>query len=106
MYFPLPAPMLDFLILALLEKKDSYGYEICQAIKQIQMIKEPALYPILKKLEKSGYISSYEQICNGRRRKYYSLQPKGRQFLAELRKDWNAYRAGIDQITERISYDK
>ena len=41
MRFPLPAPMLEFLILACLEKQDSYGYEICQTIKTIQNIKEP-----------------------------------------------------------------
>lgn len=101
MQFPLPAPMLEFLILGYLEKRDSYGYEICQSIKQVQAIKEPVLYPILKKLQKEGFISSYEQSIQSRRRKYYSLQPEGRQRLEDMRSDWQQYKAGIDAITEK-----
>lgn len=98
MEFPLPSLMLEFLILGFLEKKDSYGYEICQKIKSVQEIREPVLYPILKKLQKEESISSYEEIHRGRRRKYYSLTPAGRKRLESLRADWELYKKGIDTI--------
>ena len=35
MYFPTSAALIEFLILAILEQGDSYGYEISQTIKLI-----------------------------------------------------------------------
>lgn len=52
MYFPTSSTLIEFLILAILESEDSYGYEVSQTIKLIANIKESTLYPILKKLEK------------------------------------------------------
>lgn len=48
MYFPTSSALIEFLILAVLEQDDSYGYEISQTIKLIANIKESTLYPILK----------------------------------------------------------
>lgn len=101
MEFPLPAVMLEFLILGFLEKKDSYGYEICQVIKNVQEIREPVLYPILKNLQKQNLIESYEEVHNGRRRKYYSLSQLGNKRLSLLRKDWNQYQRRITEIVEQ-----
>ena len=39
MYFPTSAALIEFLILAILEQGDSYGYEISQTIKLIAKIK-------------------------------------------------------------------
>ena len=55
MYFPVSATLIEFLILAIVEKNDSYGYDISQTIKLVANIKESTLYPILKKLEKAGF---------------------------------------------------
>lgn len=101
MRFPLPAPLLEFLILAILDQQDSYGYEICQQIKTIQMIKEPVLYPILKKLQQEGLIESYEKIISNRRRKYYTLTQDGSEELNAMRHDWKQYAEGIERITNR-----
>lgn len=98
MYFPLPAPMLEFLILAILSHQDSYGYEICQTIKQVQAIKEPVLYPILKRLESQNEISSYEKKVNGRRRKYYRLTQNGDAQLIRLMHDWSMYTVKVTDI--------
>ncbi len=40
MYFPTSSALIEFLILAVLEQDDSYGYEISQTIKLIANIKE------------------------------------------------------------------
>lgn len=44
MYFPTSATVIEFLILAIVDKDDSYGYAISQTIKQIANIKESTLH--------------------------------------------------------------
>lgn len=59
MYFPVSALLIEFMILSIVNREDSYGYEISQTIKLVADIKESTLYPILKKLEKAGYVTTY-----------------------------------------------
>lgn len=78
MYFPTSSILIEFLILAIIDREDSYGYEISQTIKLVANIKESTLYPILKKLEKAGYMTTYNQAYQGRKRKYYSITQEGK----------------------------
>ena len=86
MYFPTSSALIEFLILAVLEKGDSYGYEISQTIKLIANIKESTLYPILKKLEGNSFLTTYSREFQGRMRKYYSCllytSPSPRDYAA------------------------
>ena len=43
------------------------------------------LYPILHQLEGHGYLTSDEQLTDGRRRRYYQATPNGRQLLTQIR---------------------
>ena len=107
MYYPVSALLIEYLILAIVSKHDSYGYDISQTIKLIASIKESTLYPILKKLEKAGYVSTYTQEHQGRRRKYYHLTDSGEKHLVYLTKEWSVYKMTIDGIVEgRIRHDK
>jgi len=81
------------LILTILKDGDDYGYNI---IKKIALVtdgelkwKEGSLYPVLAKLEKREYLSSYFQVQDGRKRKYYSLNESGKNHLAKLKEEWN-----------------
>jgi transcriptional regulator, padR family len=106
-YFPTSSALIEFLILALVEKEDSYGYEISQTIKLLANIKESTLYPILKKLEKNSYLTTYSQEFQGRKRKYYSLTGSGLDQLNKLREEWNQYISTINNIIEgNIHHDK
>jgi len=49
MYFPVSALLIEFMILSIVNREDSYGYEISQTIKLVADIKESTLYP-----EKTG----------------------------------------------------
>ena len=51
MYFPVSALLIEYMILSVVESRDSYGYEISQTVKKAADIKESTLYPILKKLQ-------------------------------------------------------
>ena len=57
-HFPTSAVVIEFLILAIVDEQDSYGYEISRTIKLIADIKESSLYPILKRLEKAGFVTT------------------------------------------------
>ena len=54
MYFPTSSILIEFLILAIIDREDSYGYDISQTIKLASNIKESTLYPILKSLRKQA----------------------------------------------------
>ncbi len=100
MYYPVSALLIEFLILSIVDTADSYGYEISQTIKLVAEIKESTLYPILKKLEKSGYLTTYTEEYQGRKRKYYSITESGRKQLDFLRDEWISYRDTINGIIE------
>lgn len=107
MYFPLSATLIEFLILSILKDQDSYGYDISQTIKLVANIKESTLYPILKKLEKSGYLKTYSQEHQGRQRKYYQLTQEGHSHLAFLAGEWQSYKENLDAIIEgSLRHDK
>lgn len=101
MYYPVSALLIEFLILSVVESQDSYGYEISpDPVKIVADIKESTLYPILKKLEKNGYLTTYSQEFQGRKRKYYSITDSGKEQLVYLNKEWISYRDTIDGIIE------
>ena len=107
MYFPTSAALIEFLILAILEQGDSYGYEISQTIKLIAKIKESTLYPILKKLDTNRYLTTYSRKYQGRMRKYYSLTDRGVEQLVTLKDEWTLYTDTINGIIEgSIRHDK
>lgn len=107
MYFPTSSALIEFLILAVLERGDSYGYEISQTIKLIANIKESTLYPILKKLEASGFLTTYSREFQGRMRKYYSLTNRGVEQLVTLKEEWTLYTETVNGIIEgSIRHDK
>ena len=56
MYFPVSALLIEYMILSVVESRDSYGYEISQTVKKAADIKESTLYPILKKCRISDYL--------------------------------------------------
>ena len=99
-YYPVSAVLTECLILSVVEQQDSYGYEISQTVKLVAAIKESTLYPILRKLETGGYLTTYSEEFQGRKRKYYSITEEGRRQLEYLRKEWREYRNTVDDIVE------
>ncbi|XP_041618455.1 putative DNA-binding protein YwzG [Vulpes lagopus] len=90
----------DILPLCAFAREDSYGYAISHTIKKLANIKESTLYPILKKLEKAGYLSTYQQEYQGRKRKYYAITDSGKEQLAFLKTEWKLYQEKVDEIIE------
>lgn len=93
----------DTIILAQLEKGDSYGYQINKYIKQCTNgeyeLKEATLYTAFKRLETNGCIHSYWGDENtGARRKYYAITPIGEAAYAKLLAEWNTAKRLIDNL--------
>lgn len=83
----------NYIILSILAKFDSYGYEMTKIIetvsKQNIQLTEAALYTALKKLLAEEKITSYTgKNKKGMNRRYYQITPKGKQELKLFRKDW------------------
>ncbi len=91
------------LVLSILSKGESYGYDI---IQQVHLLSEGTikwtdgmLYPLLHKMEKRGFINSeWKAAENGRRRKYYRITNKGKKQLASDQAAWNFVTSIFDQL--------
>jgi len=80
--------LLEFCVLAVLQKSDSYGYQIIKDISGCIDISESTLYPILKRLEVASYLETYSLEHNSRLRKYYRITEKGTNHIVEFLNDW------------------
>lgn len=98
MTFPLTAPMFDLLVLSITKREDTYGYEISQIIKRASNMKDSTLYPILRRLQESNYLNTYDQQFQGRNRKYYSITDDGKSYYETLLSEWDGYKNTIDEI--------
>ena len=52
MIFNINAALLDALVLAIVKKEDTYGYEITRVLKNELDVSESTLYPVLRRLQK------------------------------------------------------
>lgn len=81
--------ILDACVLAVLERGESYGYQLVKDISTFIPITESTLYPILKRLEQNQMLEVFSQEYNGRLRKYYRITLKGREKINELLTEWS-----------------
>ena len=83
--------ILEYCILAILSREDSYAPKIIAELKEAQMIVvEGMLYPILTRQKNAGLLTyRWEESPQGPPRKYYMLTEAGRQQLALLDEAWN-----------------
>lgn len=95
--------MLEYCILLLLHKEQSYASDIIQRLKEARLIVvEGTLYPLLTRLKNDGLLS-YEWIesSQGPPRKYYRLTPDGELFLKELETSWRELNETVNYIANR-----
>ncbi len=83
----------DMIVLSALADDDKYGLEILNAIQErsqgMYSLKQATLYSSLKRLEKNGYVHSYDgDVSNGAKRVYYGLTEQGREHLNNDKSYW------------------
>jgi PadR family transcriptional regulator PadR len=96
MIFQLGAGLLDACVLSVLSKEDAYGYMLTQALKESLDISESTLYPVLRRLQKDGYLTTYDKLLGGRNRRYYSITKKGADSTEFYRNEWKEFKVNID----------
>lgn len=99
--------VLELCVLALLDKQDRYGYELVHKISDQFEVSEGSIYPLLRRLTKEEYFTTYlQESSEGPSRKYYRLTDKGRRSLHELLEEWNDFSQGVNQlIKEGVNSD-
>ncbi len=95
----------ELLILSLVEVRARHGYEIGKLIEQRSdgaiTFSAAALYPLLYRLEKRGWIRGrWVEKPGQRRRRFYKLTALGRKELATHRSTWDEFVHAIRRITE------
>lgn len=95
--------ILEYCILLILSKEDSYAPKIIAELKEADMIVvEGTLYPILTRQKNQGLLTyRWEESPQGPPRKYYSLTDGGRETLRQLNAEWDALIGQIDSIRSK-----
>ena len=95
---------LQILVLALLEK-DMYGYAMVRTVRDLGYeVEENTLYPLLRRLEKNGWVKSRWDVGEDRPRKFYGITDAGRSLRTELLGIWRKQVQILKQLTEENSH--
>ena len=104
-----PRSVVEMLLLEVIAKGPTYGYEITQTVAQRSEgyfdLKEGSLYPALHRMERQKLLKASWREADGRRRKYYELTRAGHAELAARKQSWRSFAAGIQGVlgTSRIT---
>ena len=85
--------LLDARVLTAIKNEDFCGYQIIKDISPHTTLSESTLYPILRRLEHSGYLTTYSREHASRLRKYYSITPQGVQRIQDFLAEWESVMA-------------
>ena len=93
---------LQILVLTLLDK-DMYGYLMVRTIRELGYeVEENTLYPLLRRLEKNGWVKSKWDVSEDRPCKFYGITEAGRGLRAELLEIWKKQ----DEILRHLMEEK
>ena len=98
MVFTAGSALLDAVVLAVVSLEGTYGYKITQDVRKIMDVSESTLYPVLRRLQKDGYLETYDMEFQGRNRRYYKITSNGMILLDKYRSERVLFRNGVDDI--------
>ena len=95
--------LMDMLVLKVLSRKDSYAYQIAQTLENVSQnavtFAVPSMYPLLNRLQRQGFVSSYFlDDPKHRERVYYHIEPAGREQLDLLTEAYSKVKNGVEAI--------
>ena len=93
---------LEYCVLLLISQRDCYGYEIMSELGKFSVVaaKEGTTYPLLRRLEKDGYLRSYwQETAEGLPpRKYYSLTQEGAKYVRRMTTEWESLIEAVNSL--------
>jgi len=95
--------LLEYCVLLVLRRGESYGYEIVQALKRIEdlSVSESTVYPILGRLRAEGCLKTRDKPSDaGPPRRYFSLTLRGKVRLAEMNAYWPVLVEAMEQLKQ------
>ncbi|ERI91723.1 transcriptional regulator, PadR family [Clostridiales bacterium oral taxon 876 str. F0540] len=99
--------ILELCVLAVLDKKDCYGYELVSEISKNIEISDGTIYPILRRLNQEGYFTTYlQESQEGPPRKYYKLTEIGKATKEEILIEWNDLVEGVNNIVKETKINE
>jgi len=81
------------IVLAVLSQcnQEQYGYSLMKSISEKGLeIDQGTLYPLLRRLETQGLLSSSWRLEDARPRRYYLISQEGRIILPKLVEEWES----------------
>lgn len=91
--------VLEICVLALLDRKDCYGYELVNDISKAVTISEGTIYPLMSRLKKEGYVTTYlKESQEGPPRKYYKLTESGISISNQLQNEWLEFSEAVNKL--------
>ncbi len=100
MAIQISSELLDGCVLACLKSQDYYGYALTQRLQASISVSESTLYPVLRRLKKNGWVTTYDQAYQGRNRRYYQITATGNTQLAAIQGEWETYQQAINQLIQ------
>jgi PadR family transcriptional regulator, regulatory protein PadR len=94
------------LILAVLGqlRAEHYGYTLRKALAEAGVeIDEGALYPMLRRLESQGLLTSEWREEEKRNKRFYRLSAQGSEILDRLLAEWRSLNRSLDGIVGKDS---
>ena len=91
------------IVLAVLSQLQSsqYGYSLRQRLAERGMpVEEGTLYPLLRRLEAQGLLSSDWQVDGGPPRRYYRLSEAGSELYGSLTSSWGSLASVMETLLE------
>jgi PadR family transcriptional regulator, regulatory protein PadR len=80
-------------------RHEHYGYTLRKALAAHGMeIEESTLYPLLRRLESQGLLTSQWREEEKRNKRFYRLSPDGERIFAQLLEEWQTINAAIERI--------
>ncbi|AVK63854.1 PadR family transcriptional regulator [Lactobacillus sp. CBA3606] len=98
MAIQISSELLDGCVLALLQTEDYYGYALTQRLQASVSVSESTLYPVLRRLKKNEWVTTYDQAYQGRNRRYYQITAAGTAQLTIIQQDWQTYNQAINTL--------
>jgi PadR family transcriptional regulator PadR len=84
-------------------RTERYGYSLRKALALAGLdIDEGTLYPLLRRLESQGLLSSEWREENKRRKRFYHLLPAGEQMFDQLSAELRRINASLDRIIAEV----
>ena len=80
-------------------RQEHYGYSLRKELNSRGLeIDEGTLYPLIRRLEKQGLLSSEWRYDENRKKRYYRISPLGEEVLKSLEVEWRLLNESIDKI--------